>query len=139
MSHLFLFEKSLSLYQSRLMMFSKIQNIEQVIVIQLSSNFQSSYHCILLNLSLNLNLLTAVRTRTSFIHSIGRQSIFKLNRYLFTFTHKRTRAQITFEHFYFAMSHQMLFHVGTLTKCFSTKRTKIGLFICVSSNMVLQC
>jgi hypothetical protein len=30
-------------------------NIEQVIVIQLSSFFQSSYHCILLNLSLLIN------------------------------------------------------------------------------------
>jgi hypothetical protein len=62
MSHLSLFEKSLSLYQSRLMMFSKKKifkntNIEQVIVIvtQLSSNIQSSYHCILLNLSLFIN------------------------------------------------------------------------------------
>jgi hypothetical protein len=60
MSHLSLlslFEKSLSLYQSRLMIFSrkKYSNIEQVIVIQLSSNFQSSYHCILLSLSLSIN------------------------------------------------------------------------------------
>jgi hypothetical protein len=54
-----LFEKSLSLYQSRLMLFKKKElkstNIEQVIVIELSSNFQSSYHCILLNLSLFKN------------------------------------------------------------------------------------
>jgi hypothetical protein len=61
MSHLSLFslfEKSLSVYQSRLMMFSKKKkefkntNIEKVILIELSSNFQSSCHCILLNLSL---------------------------------------------------------------------------------------
>jgi hypothetical protein len=69
MSHLSLFEKGLSLYQSRIVLKKKIfknTNIEQVIVTHLSSNFQSSSHCILLNLSLfiaevilSLFLLTA--------------------------------------------------------------------------------
>jgi hypothetical protein len=47
MCHLSLFEKSLSLYQSRLMMFKKkhVQKCKYW-------NFQSSYHCILLNLTL---------------------------------------------------------------------------------------